>query len=90
MVCSEHDNDHLHCKSVFSSQRTGLTHFLQTSGWEVFLRGRWAVDVFVTNYIPLVLFPILYIGARMYFKRGPVKAEDMDFVSNIAEIEAES
>lgn len=64
--------------------------FLQTSGWQVFLRGNWAVDVFVTNYIPLVLFPILYIGARIYYRQGPVKAEDMDFVSDLAEIEAES
>lgn len=48
------------------------------------------MDVFVTNYIPLALFPILYIGARIYFRQGPVKAEDMDFVSNLAEIEAES
>lgn len=67
-----------------------FNQFIQTSGWEVFLRGRWAVDVFVTNYIPLVLFPILYIGARIYFRQGPIKAEDMDFVSNLAEIEAES
>lgn len=56
----------------------------------MFLRGNWAVDVFVTNYIPLVLFPILYIGARIYYRQGPVKAEDMDFVSDLAEIEAES
>ncbi|KAF9454882.1 hypothetical protein P691DRAFT_799885 [Macrolepiota fuliginosa MF-IS2] len=61
-----------------------------TSGWKVFLRGGWATDVFVTNYLPLVLFPILYTGARIYFKRGPVKAQDMDFVSNLAEIEADT
>ncbi|KAF5355742.1 hypothetical protein D9756_003931 [Leucocoprinus leucothites] len=61
-----------------------------TSGWQVFLRGGWATDIFVTNYIPLVLFPILYIGARYKYRQGPIKAEDMDFVSNLAEIEADS
>ncbi|KAL9716066.1 hypothetical protein Ac2012v2_000510 [Leucoagaricus gongylophorus] len=67
-----------------------ITIVCTTSGWQVFLRGNWAVDVFVTNYIPFVLFPILYIGARIYYRQGPVKAEDMDFVSDLAEIEAES
>jgi len=61
-----------------------------TSGWEVFLEGSWAVDTFVTNYLPLVLFPIMYVGARIYYKQGPVKPEDMDFVSNLDEIEADS
>ncbi|KAI0704873.1 amino acid permease [Cytidiella melzeri] len=58
------------------------------SGWAVFLKGNWDVATFVTNYLPFVTFPILYIGARLWFKRGPVKPHDMDFVSNIAEIEA--
>ncbi|KXN89850.1 Dicarboxylic amino acid permease [Leucoagaricus sp. SymC.cos] len=61
-----------------------------TSGWKVFLRGHWMTDQFVTNYIPLILFPILYVGARIYYRQGPIKAKDMDFVSNLAEIEAES
>ncbi|KAJ3506059.1 hypothetical protein NLJ89_g7085 [Agrocybe chaxingu] len=30
------------------------------SGWAVFLKGRWATDTFVTNYLPLALFPIIY------------------------------
>ncbi|KAF5377694.1 hypothetical protein D9615_005238 [Tricholomella constricta] len=60
------------------------------SGWKVFLRGRWATDTFVTNYLPLVLFPILYIGAKLYIRKPLIKAQDMDFVTNIAEIEAET
>ncbi|KAJ7597214.1 amino acid permease [Mycena floridula] len=59
------------------------------SGWSVFLKGHWAVDVFITNYLPLVVFPILYAGARFYFKTPMVAPEAMDFVSNIAEIESE-
>ena len=44
----------------------------------------------MTNYIPLILFPILYIGAK-WWKRSPiVLASEMDFQSGLAEIEAES
>lgn len=32
----------------------------------------------------------MYIGARIYYRQGPVAAEDMDFVTNIAEIEADT
>lgn len=61
-----------------------------TSGWRVFLRHNWATDTFVTNYIPLALFPTLYTGARLYYKRGPVKPKDMDFTSDIDQIIADS
>nr|VWO96679.1 Amino acid permease family protein [Ganoderma boninense] len=60
------------------------------SGWSVFLRGNWATDSFVTNYLPFVLFPILYIGAKLYFRTPMVKPEDMDFVSGLKEIEADT
>lgn len=63
---------------------------LQLSGWSVFLKGQWAKDVFVTNYLPLVLFPIFYIGAKFYYKVPVKKAHEMDFVTNIKEIEAET
>ena len=46
--------------------------------------------MFVTNYLALVLFPILYLGARFYYKVGPKKPHEMDFVTNIEEIEAET
>lgn len=53
----------------------------------MFLKGNWKTDAFVTNYLPLVLFPLFYGGARLYFRVSPVKPEDMDFVTGIAEIE---
>ncbi|KIK51370.1 hypothetical protein GYMLUDRAFT_50605 [Collybiopsis luxurians FD-317 M1] len=62
--------------------------FCLFSGFSVFLKGNWDVANFVTNYLPFVLFPILYVGARIYYKQPPVRAEDMDFVSDIAAIEA--
>ncbi|KAF9036416.1 amino acid permease [Hymenopellis radicata] len=59
------------------------------SGWSVFLKDNWDQATFVTNYFPLMLFPVLYIGAKLYYKKPWVKPEDMDFVTDIAEIEAE-
>jgi len=60
------------------------------SGWAVFLRGGWNAANFVTNYLPLALFPILYIGARIWRRVPMVKPADMDFVSGLAEIEADT
>ena len=63
---------------------------LQFSGWAVFLKDSWDTATFVTNYLPLILFPILYIGAKLW-KRTPMhRPEDMDFVTGLKEIEADS
>ncbi|KAG6897340.1 hypothetical protein C0992_002398 [Termitomyces sp. T32_za158] len=59
------------------------------SGWQVFLKDKWASDTFVTNYLPLALFPLLYTTARIVTRVPMIKPEEMDFVTNIAEIEAE-
>ncbi|KAH9944440.1 amino acid permease [Epithele typhae] len=60
------------------------------SGWAVFLKGHWATDTFVTNYLPFALFPILYVGAKFWFRTPMVKYEDMDFISGLKEIEADT
>ncbi|KAG8937011.1 hypothetical protein FRC03_004077 [Tulasnella sp. 419] len=59
------------------------------SGWSVFLKDSWATDVFLTNYIPLLLFPVIYAGSRLYFKTPLVKANDMDFHGDVDQILAE-
>lgn len=41
----------------------------------------------MTNYLPFGLFPVLYVGARLYHKCRPVHVLDMDFVSDLKEIE---
>jgi amino acid transporter len=58
------------------------------NGWEVFLKGKWATDTFVTSYIVLVLFPLLFIGATIYYRESWKKPEAMDFKTGIAEINA--
>ncbi|KAI0798668.1 amino acid permease [Irpex lacteus] len=58
------------------------------SGWAVFLKGNWATDVFITNYIPLVLFWILYVGARIWKRSKWIAPEDMDFKTGLDIVEA--
>ena len=58
---------------------------LQFSAWNVFLEGNWSPSVFVTYYVPIVLFPILYVAAKLVMGVHPVKADDMDFVTDVAE-----
>lgn len=60
------------------------------SGWKVFLRGQWLTETFVTNYFPFGVFPVLYTGAKLWTGKPLVKPQEMDLVSNIAEIEADS
>ncbi|KAJ7141220.1 amino acid permease/ SLC12A domain-containing protein [Mycena epipterygia] len=65
------------------------------SGWATFLKGNWVVADFITNYLPLALFPVLYAGAKFYYyKNGNGLAltpvEKLDFVTDIAEIEADT
>jgi len=59
------------------------------SGWEVFLKGGWNSATFVTTYLPFILFPILYTGAKLWTKVPVIRAEDMDFISGLKEIEAD-
>jgi len=83
--------DHLFRKlTKFSCLSQILTRTLQFSGWTVFLKGQWDRATFVTNYLPLALFPLLYIISRIVYRVQPVKPLDMDFVTNIDEIEAET
>ncbi|PAV20677.1 amino acid permease [Pyrrhoderma noxium] len=60
------------------------------SGFDVFIKGNWATDTFVTTYLPLILFPVLYIIARFSYKCKPIAPDDMDFVTGLKEIEADT
>ena len=66
-----------------------LSRDVQFSGWAVFLEGNWNVESFVTNYLPFALFPVLYIGGKLWLRAPLVKLEEMDLVSGLKEIEAE-
>ena len=53
------------------------------------MRDSWDTATFVTNYLPLALFPILYIGAKLWKRDSIITPKEMDFVSGLAEIEAD-
>jgi len=52
------------------------------------LRDSWSTATFVTNYLPVILFPILYGVVKITTGAPLVKVSEMDFHSGIAEIEA--
>ncbi|PWN48846.1 amino acid permease [Violaceomyces palustris] len=58
-----------------------------TQGFPVFLKGNWDTPTFVTSYLPAILFPLLYFGNKLYNKSTMVRSEEMDFLSDIKEIE---
>ena len=58
---------------------------LQFSGWDVFLKGNWSLSMFVIDYLPIVFFPVLYVAAKLIMGVHTVKADEMDFDTNVAE-----
>ncbi|KAF7301525.1 Lysine-specific permease [Mycena indigotica] len=65
------------------------------SGWAVFLKGNFDIATLITNYLPFVMFPILYFGAKLYYwRRGHAFAwrpvHELDFVTDIDQVEADS
>ncbi|WWC70607.1 uncharacterized protein I206_104558 [Kwoniella pini CBS 10737] len=81
-------------KNAFAAKYaiTMITIILFFSAWSVFLKHEGSFDTatFVTNYLPLWLFPILWIGFKLIKKTRFVRAEEMDFVSGLDVVEAES
>jgi len=53
----------------------------------VFLKHNWSVSKFLTNYIPIALFPILYFAAKSIMRVPTVSADKMDFVADVAKFE---
>jgi len=66
----------------------GTAFVLLFSAWDVFLEGNWSSILFVTHYVPIVLFPILYVAAKLIGCVPTVKADKMDFVADAAEFDA--
>jgi amino acid transporter len=61
---------------------------LQFSAWDVFLKGNWSPITFVTDYFPIVFFPVLYVAAKLVMGVHIVKADEMDFVTHVADFDA--
>lgn len=59
------------------------------SSYTVFLKDQWDTPTFVTNYLPIFTFPVLWIGWKLLKRTKFVRAHEMDFVSGLDEIEAD-
>ena len=59
---------------------------LLLSGFSVFLPGNWNTANFVTNYVPLMSAPILFVVASFVMRSKFVGTEDMDFVTGLDEV----
>ncbi|KZT65366.1 amino acid permease [Daedalea quercina L-15889] len=60
------------------------------SGWSVFLRGNWVTATFITNYLPMMIFPVLYVTKRFWSRVRFVRPEEMDFKTGMDEVLAAS
>ena len=49
----------------------------------VFLKENWSTADFVTNYLRLVMFPLMYIIAKFVYQEPYKKPSKLDFVTNI-------
>jgi len=60
------------------------------SGWQVFRHTGKDFDraTFITNYLPAVWFPLMYVGYKIYAKTRIIPPLEVDLHSNLAEIEA--
>ena len=52
----------------------------------MFLKGHWRTDIFVTNYLPMALLPLLYVGAKLWTRAPLVPYAEMDFKSGLKEV----
>jgi len=59
-------------------------------GFQFFLRGGWNTSGFITLYLSFILFFIFYIIGMLVYRARIIRPEDMDFITGIKEIEADS
>lgn len=60
----------------------------QFSSWEIFLKDKWSTVTFVTSYLPIVLFPVIYVSVKVITKVPLVGTSVMDFESGVSGTDA--
>lgn len=71
-----------------------ITIILFFFSWQIFkptetgVASTFAPD-FITNYGPQILFPLIFLAFKIFTKSKFIRASEMDFYSDIAQIEAE-
>lgn len=59
------------------------------SSYTVFLKDHWDAPTFVTNYLPLFVFPVLWVGYKLIKRTTWVRPMEMDFYTGLEAIEAD-
>ncbi|GAA5847830.1 hypothetical protein JCM9279_006654 [Rhodotorula babjevae] len=59
----------------------GFSIILLVQGFHLLLRGRWDTSDFITRYLMIVLFPLIYFGARWWQKCETLDLLEIDFFS---------
>lgn len=62
---------------------------LLMDGYTVFLKGNWDIQSFVFSYFMIAFFLVLFAGHKLYHRTWFIKASEMDFVSDFAELAEE-
>lgn len=52
---------------------------LITNGWSVFLRGNWDTATFITSYLPIVLYFLLWAAYKLILRTKFIRYDEMDF-----------
>ncbi|KAL0580237.1 amino acid transporter [Marasmius crinis-equi] len=71
--------------SWFALIATGIVLFFK--GFDAFMP--WKVDSFITSYIAIPVFIVLYVGYKLLYKTKPFAAEEVDLVTGLKEIDDE-
>lgn len=66
-----------------------ITIILFFSSYSVFLHDHWDAPTFVTNYLPVFVFPVMWLGYKLIKRTKFHHVNEMDFISNLDEIEAD-
>jgi amino acid transporter len=94
------DRSTLPYKSIFNHNAIAawysiilISIILFFSSYNVFLtvggKSQWDFPTFITNYLPLFLFPITWGGYKLFKKTKWIRPAEMDFFSGLEEIEAD-
>lgn len=65
-----------------------VTLIILFADWSVFLKGNWDHASFITNYLPVPVFFILYFGYKFTMKTKIVSASEMDFSTGVTSLKA--
>lgn len=63
-----------------------VTVIILFNGFQVFINGNWNVDTFITAYICLPIFVVLYVGYKVIVRPKFVRVQDMDFTTGRREL----